>query len=273
MGFMDRVKRVSSDVTEMAQDMVTSAVQDKMAEHEDQQAAKREQQDLARRFSSTSDMGDLSVDTRNGLFKVRHASADVKRESGALLKTGKALAAVYTLGASVAIEHAMKPDDRVFRFDELLGYELLEDDSQVVVGGMEVRHNERETFTPWDGTIGKNTVISEQMTKKAIDSLLLRIDLRDVDMPCVIISYITKPTASTSKEYQKALGKAQQTVACLERILEMTRSQRETAFAPTATPAPVADPIEQVKKLKELLDMGVLTQEEFDAKKRELLGL
>ena len=33
------------------------------------------------------------------------------------------------------------------------------------------------------------------------------------------------------------------------------------------------DSIEKVKKLKELLDMGALTQEEFDAKKRELLGL
>lgn len=31
--------------------------------------------------------------------------------------------------------------------------------------------------------------------------------------------------------------------------------------------------LEKVKKLKELLDCGVLTQEEFDAKKRELLGL
>ena len=33
------------------------------------------------------------------------------------------------------------------------------------------------------------------------------------------------------------------------------------------------NPIEQVKQLKELLDMGAITQEEFDAKKKELLGL
>jgi len=32
-------------------------------------------------------------------------------------------------------------------------------------------------------------------------------------------------------------------------------------------------PAEEVKALKELLDMGVLTQEEFDMKKKELLGL
>ena len=34
-----------------------------------------------------------------------------------------------------------------------------------------------------------------------------------------------------------------------------------------------ADPYEELKKLKELLDMGIVTQEEFDKKKKELLGL
>lgn len=31
--------------------------------------------------------------------------------------------------------------------------------------------------------------------------------------------------------------------------------------------------IEVVKKLKDLLDVGILTQEEFDAKKKEIMGL
>ena len=31
--------------------------------------------------------------------------------------------------------------------------------------------------------------------------------------------------------------------------------------------------IETLKKLKELVDLGVLTQEEFDAKKKEIMGL
>ena len=30
---------------------------------------------------------------------------------------------------------------------------------------------------------------------------------------------------------------------------------------------------DELKKFKELLDMGIITQEEFDAKKKELLGL
>ena len=34
-----------------------------------------------------------------------------------------------------------------------------------------------------------------------------------------------------------------------------------------------ASPAEEVKKMKELLDMGIITQEEFDIKKKQLLGL
>lgn len=34
-----------------------------------------------------------------------------------------------------------------------------------------------------------------------------------------------------------------------------------------------ADPYEELKKLKELLDMNIITQEEFDTKKKQLLEL
>ena len=36
---------------------------------------------------------------------------------------------------------------------------------------------------------------------------------------------------------------------------------------------PVSDPIEEIKKYKELLDLGIISQEEFDIKKKELLGI
>ena len=38
-------------------------------------------------------------------------------------------------------------------------------------------------------------------------------------------------------------------------------------------PASAADPYEELKKLKELLDLGIITQEEFDTKKKQLLDL
>ena len=46
-----------------------------------------------------------------------------------------------------------------------------------------------------------------------------------------------------------------------------TRNQGTTIIQQAASPA------EELKKMKELLDMGIITQEEFDAKKKQLLGL
>ena len=53
-----------------------------------------------------------------------------------------------------------------------------------------------------------------------------------------------------------------------EQILKIAQTKTgATIIQQTASPA------EELKKMKELLDMGVITQEEFDAKKKQLLGL
>lgn len=59
-----------------------------------------------------------------------------------------------------------------------------------------------------------------------------------------------------------------------------SRANKRTAAQPApaaAAPAPSApstdDAIEQVKKLAELRDQGILTEAEFDAKKKQLLGI
>jgi hypothetical protein len=49
-----------------------------------------------------------------------------------------------------------------------------------------------------------------------------------------------------------------------------TSSSPEKASATTSS---IDNQIEMIKKLKELVDAGILTQEEFDAKKKDILGL
>lgn len=61
----------------------------------------------------------------------------------------------------------------------------------------------------------------------------------------------------------------------LDATLAEIQKYKETVSAKSAvTPVvPVSDEFEKIKKLKELLDSGVITQEEFEAKKKQLLGL
>lgn len=51
------------------------------------------------------------------------------------------------------------------------------------------------------------------------------------------------------------------------------RAAERASEGPVVPQGRASDPYEEVKKAKELLDLGILTQEEFDEKKRQLLGL
>ena len=54
----------------------------------------------------------------------------------------------------------------------------------------------------------------------------------------------------------------------------MIIARQNKATVPNAAPQPAnADYTEELKKIKQLLDMGVISQEEFDAKKKQILGL
>lgn len=65
--------------------------------------------------------------------------------------------------------------------------------------------------------------------------------------------------------------------AGLARDVIRSHTPNEATTTETQAPAPSApiqnDLIEQLKKLKELVDMGILTQEEFETKKKQLLGI
>ncbi len=54
-------------------------------------------------------------------------------------------------------------------------------------------------------------------------------------------------------------------------LIERQKSKNETTPVQSASTA--ASNADELKKFKELLDQGIITQEEFDAKKKELLGL
>lgn len=63
--------------------------------------------------------------------------------------------------------------------------------------------------------------------------------------------------------------------AALSELADLIRSKSEeahSAVAPAAQPAPTEDIPGQIAKLAELRDTGILTPEEFDAKKAELLA-
>lgn len=69
------------------------------------------------------------------------------------------------------------------------------------------------------------------------------------------------------KEKKQYIRQKLEDIDYVERTKELPKNQKEKSENNTS------NPYEEVKQLKELLDMGIITQEEFDLKKKELLKL
>ena len=55
--------------------------------------------------------------------------------------------------------------------------------------------------------------------------------------------------------------------------VETARPQVTPQSVPQAAPAQASDPIQEIQKYKQLFDAGVITEAEFTAKKKQLMGI
>ena len=166
-----------------------------------------------------------------------------------------------TGGASLVASQMMKPSDRIFRFEELKSFELLEDDTQVVSGGVGMALAGGAFFGGAGALAGSQ--VGKRKTKREIENLVLKVNLTDFDFPCFMITFINKKTRIDSNSYRSALSKAQETISCLELIIGQCNETKEVISE---------DKLDKVKKLKELADMGVISEEEFTEKKEAILN-
>ena len=68
----------------------------------------------------------------------------------------------------------------------------------------------------------------------------------------------------------KAIENNRELHEVISKLLIDRQKAKKTEAAPSISTGSIAD---ELKKFKELLDSGIITQEEFDAKKKQLLGL
>lgn len=219
---------------------------------------------------STVTQGYVIIDKKKKTFKLMNARKHVYDKKGGLLRGA---ANLYTLGLLNVVSNS-KFTTKAIPFNDLIGAELLEDNAMVTSCAI-------GSTIMW-GIFGKRN------TRKVINNLAIKVTVSDLDCPEYIIVLITKKTKTKSKKYKQAMEIAQKSLSALDVILNQQQKiealedeyvdydeanfSDEEEEEEKETNSEI-NPYEELKKLKELLDMGILSQEEFDKKKKELLNL
>lgn len=164
----------------------------------------------------------------------------------------------------------------VYTFDELNSYELLENGSSVMSGGLGI--GRAVVGGVLAGGVGAvlGGVTKKKKQRNHVDSLKIMVTFKNRTPQSVTLDYIKKKQEK-DKKYEKTLMKAKETMAGFDYIvseLEVGKQDELIGAVSHANEESISlSPTDEIRKYKELLDDGIISQEEFDAKKQELLGL
>lgn len=152
---------------------------------------------------------------------------------------------------------------RLIAYSDILSYELLEDGGSVTSGGLARAVAGNSLFGGKGAVVG--AVTGKKKTKPVCTDLRVKIVLANHEVPAHYLVLIGHKTSKDSFSYRSDFKSAQDICAKLEGILR----ENQTASQGLSVSA-VAD---DLRTLKGLLDDGVISQAEFDAKKSQLLGI
>lgn len=162
---------------------------------------------------------------------------------------------------------------KVYRYENLLSFDLMEDGDTVSSGGLGRAAVGGLLLGPLGAVIGAST--GKKKTKEYCESLRVRISLKDADPDVVYINLIATKTKKKSASYKLSVDSAQECLTALEQITANVESQKgfENPVVVVSDAEPAASDADEIRKYKQLADEGIISQEEFEAKKKQLLGL
>lgn len=155
----------------------------------------------------------------------------------------------------------------VYEYSDIVDFELLEDGESVSSGGLGRALVGGALFGGAGAIVGG--VTGKKKTRGICSSLKLKITLKNINNPVVYVNFIETDMKKDGIIYKNAYKMAHE---CLS-VLELICNQQQPSSELTNQQANSSSAADEILKFKQLLDMGVLTPEEFEEKKKELLKI
>lgn len=147
----------------------------------------------------------------------------------------------------------------LFSYDDIINYELIVDGISQTRGGLGSAAVGGALFGGIGALVG-STVGKKQ--SEVVNKISIRISTKDRLIPHVEICLLNFNQPKGGIVYQSCMDNARKILSLLDKI---TYQEPKKTFS--------VSPADELIKLKQLLDMGAITQEEFNVKKKELLNL
>lgn len=157
-----------------------------------------------------------------------------------------------------------------FKFEDILDFELIQDGSSIINKGGLGRAAVGGLLFGGSGAVVGTLTGSRKQTQTCIE-LRVKITINNAANPVVFIDFIKGTSIDKDTQMYRQLAECAEAVMSLLQVITNTKSTDQESFRQEQTP-PVSN-ADEIRKFKALLDDGIITQEEFDAKKRQLLGL
>lgn len=162
---------------------------------------------------------------------------------------------------------------KIYNYTDIIDFELIEDGNSISKGGVGRAIVGGVLFGGVGAIVGGTT---GHKNKKTCTRLQVKIALNNMNKPVEYINLINKETKKSGSRYKSAFDIAQQIMSLLQVICENNKTLCEPEIQNQVllnVEQIKTSNIDEIKKYKELLDMGVISQEEFNIKKKELLNI
>lgn len=156
-------------------------------------------------------------------------------------------------------------DVSVYKISNIIGYKIIEDGVTISKGGLGRAFVGGVLFGEAGAVVG--AITGEKKESKKVTELRIDIEMNDTTTPLVTLSMFTKGLVMSTDNnmmYTYYLESLRKIASTINVFIKRNESKDDGV---------VLDKFEQVKKYKDLLDNGIITQEEYDKKRKELLEL
>ena len=150
----------------------------------------------------------------------------------------------------------------LFKYENIVDYELLENGSSLSKGSMGGALLGGALLGSTGAIIGAT---SKQENIQICDSLVIKLTLRDTYKKIVYLNFITHSIQTSSFQYKTVYTLAQNCMSLFKIACDRVKPVEPEKIESISQ-------ADELRKFKQLLDDGIITEEEFQNKKRQLLG-